>query len=374
MLGSSARCPCLVVFVTAFLIPSTTRADEPATWNKEKAAAYLDGRAKVWFEFGGANRGQGMTQTSCVSCHTLFPYALSRPVLRSLTATKEPTEYEKKFLTHVQKRVEGWAELDTPPLRLFYDFNDRKKLESWGTEAVLNAVLLAWDDQGQARKKPSDPTKRAFDNLWKVQARTGNDKGSWDWLDFNLQPWESKDARYFGATLAAVAVGTAPGYYAPGDDKALDENVERLRGYLKGGVADQNLYNRVWALWASAKLDGVLTKEEQKKIIEELLEKQQEDGGWSLPSLGRYVRSDGTAQETASDGYATGLVLHVLQTAGLTKDNAKIAKGLTWLVSNQAATGEWRGVSVNKKRDPATHVGKFMSDAATGYAVLALSH
>jgi hypothetical protein len=68
------------------------------------------------------------------------------------------------------------------------------------------------------------------------------------------------------------------------------------------------------------------------------------------------------------------LVLHILQTAGLTKDNAKIAKGLTWLASNQTPTGAWRGFSVNKKRDPATHVGKFMSDAATGYAVLALSH
>jgi len=34
----------------------------------------------------------------------------------------------------------------------------------------------------------------------------------------------------------------------------------------------------------------------------------------------------------------------------------------------------WQGVSVNKKRDPASHPGKFMSDAATAYAVLALSH
>jgi squalene-hopene/tetraprenyl-beta-curcumene cyclase len=374
MKRSSTYCSWFAVVLMAFFLSSTTRAADPVPWNKEKAGAYLDERAKVWFEFSSANRGEGMTQTTCVSCHTLFPYALARPVLRNLIGTKEPTEYEKKLLVQMKKRVEGWADLDTAKLRLFYDFNDRKKEESWGTEAVLNAVILARDDRNQGRSNPSDLTKRAFENLWKVQARMGGNKGSWDWLDFNLGPWESKEARYFGATLAAVAIGTAPGYYAKGGDTAIDANVDLLRGYLKDGFANQSLYNRTLALWATAKFDGLLTKEEQQQVVAQLLEKQQEDGGWSLPSLGRFVRGDGTAQETASDGYATGLVLHVLQTAGLTKDNAKIAQGLTWLRSNQAATGEWRGVSVNKKRDPATHVGKFMTDAATGYAVLALGH
>jgi|SRR6266498_1482362 len=60
--------------------------------------------------------------------------------------------------------------------------------------------------------------------------------------------------------------------------------------------------------------------------------------------------------------------------AGAPKDSVKIVKGLDWLKSNQSATGAWRGVSVNKKRDPASHSGKPMSDAATAFAVLALSH
>jgi squalene-hopene/tetraprenyl-beta-curcumene cyclase len=127
-------------------------------------------------------------------------------------------------------------------------------------------------------------------------------------------------------------------------------------------------------LWASTKLEGLLTKEERRAIANDVLDKQRADGGWSLSSLGTFTRKDGTVQPTDSDGYATGLVLHVLQAAGGDKNDAKLAKGLTWLKSRQAETGEWRASSVNKERNPASHVGKFMTDAATAYAILALSH
>jgi len=271
-------------------------------------------------------------------------------------------------------RVENWKGLDSEAFGLFYDSNARKKKESWGTEAVLNTVILAFDDRIQGRSSPSDGTKKAFSNLWQTQLQTGDQQGSWDWLDFNMAPWEWQEARYFGASLAAIAIGTAPGYYIPGADADTDARVMLLRDYLKDGFQRQNLHNRVWGLWASTKVEGILTKAEQKELIDQLLDQQHDDGGWSLSALATWVRSDGTAQESESDGYATGLVLHVIQTAGVPKGDVKIAKGLDWLKSNQSATGAWRGVSVNKKRDPASHSGKFMSDAATAFAVLALSH
>jgi len=364
-----------IVFVLIVVLvagPMAEAGGERANWKPDDARKYLDERQKAWFAFSSADRGEGETRTSCVSCHTVFPYALARPVLRQLAGAETATDQEKKLLVQTRMRVANWKELDSEAFGLFYDSNDRKKKESWGTEAVLNTVILAFDDR--SRSSPSDGTKQAFSNLWQTQLRTGDHQGSWDWLDFNMGPWEWQEARYFGASLAAIAVGTAPGYYTPGTDADTDARVMLLRDYLKKGFQRQDLHNKVWGLWASTKVQGILTKAEQNKLIDQLLYQQHHDGGWSLSSLGNWVRSDATAQETDSDGYATGLVLHVLQIAGVPKGDVKIANGLDWLKSNQSATGAWRGDSVNKKRDPASHSGKFMSDAATAFAVLALSH
>ncbi len=170
------------------------------------------------------------------------------------------------------------------------------------------------------------------------------------------------------------ALGTAPGYYTIKADADLEKNADQLRGYLRGKATAKSLYYRVWNLWAAAKVSGIQTPQEQKELIQEILEKQQADGGWSPISLGIRPKSKDGFQGIESDAYPTALVLHVLQTAGVSKKDAAIAKGLAWLQSHQASTGEWRSLSVNKKRDPESHVGKFMSDAATAYAVLALGH
>ncbi len=134
--------------------------------------------------------------------------------------------------------------------------------------------------------------------------------------------------------------------------------------------------NRVFLLWAGAKLPGLLEPDRQKAIVAEVVEKQQADGGWSLSSLsGDWKRADGTLQEARGDGYATGLITFVLQQVGISPENPTLKRGLAWLTVNQDKTGSWPAYSLNKNKEHhiSPETALFMNDAATSYAVLSLT-
>ena len=338
------------------------------SWDQQAAAAYLDQRAGWWMEWPKAARDH---QTFCVSCHTAVPYALSRPALRRGLTEEAPSANERRLLDNVTKRVRLWKEVAP-----FYSDADRgayKTVESRGTESVLNALILASNDAQSGRL--SNDARAALDNMWAEQQTTGDKAGAWLWLRFANEPWEADDSDFYGATLAAVAAGTAPENYRARPE--IQNNVKMLREYLNRKCAAQTTINRVALLWASAKLPGLLAPEQQRAIISEVRSKQQADGGWSLSSLvGAWKRADGTPQETQSDGYATGFITFVLQQAGIPREDAQLQQGLAWLAANQNKTeGFWVSYSLNKNSEHHLSPGtaRFMNDAATAYAVLALT-
>jgi squalene-hopene/tetraprenyl-beta-curcumene cyclase len=328
------------------------------------AAVYLDNRLDWWVHWPNAARDH---DTSCVSCHTALPYALARPALHRALVETEPAAPELILLTNVTKRVRLWKEVEP-----FYPDQTRglpKTSESRGTESVLNALVLATYDATSSVL--SENLQQAFSNMWALQFRAGELKGAWAWLNFHYEPWESNSSGYFGACLAAIAVGTAPGNYAANPD--IQDQLKLLRDYLQQRADTEHLFNRAMVLWASSKLPGVLTPMQRQAIIEAAIAKQHEDGGWSMSDLGPWKRSDSTPLETSSDGYATGLITLALQSGGLGRADVHVSRALTWLSQHQdSATGMWSASSLNKKRDPETDPAKFMSDAATAYAVLAL--
>ena len=343
----------------------TPDASAPAGWDRQAAARYLDSREVWWQSWDRADKDRG---TICISCHTQGSYGLARPILRQDLGEIGLTATEKVMLASIEKRVRTWSQMQ--PFYSDVISGAGKEVESRDAESVLNAVILSSYDARQGHL--SETTRTAFDNAWALQSKTGPDAGSWVWQNFTYAPWESKESQYHWAALLALAVARTPDHYR--DDPKIAANLAALTGYLRGHYEAQPLLNQIVALWASSAFPDLVSPDERAKLISALNRLQHPDGGWSLTDLGAWARVDKTALETRSDGYATGLIVLVLEETGMgSRANPRVGRGVDWLLANQdRTTGAWTAWSLNKNRDLKSDVGKFMSDAATSYAVMAL--
>lgn len=315
-------------------------------WNPQLAANYLDGRQKEWFAWPRANTAVGV----CVSCHTGLPYMLARPALRTVLKEAGPSPYETGLLDAVKKRIPTFG---TTP-----------------AEPVLTALLLAEQDAPSGRL--SKETEQAFDSLWPLQITSGPSQGAWAWNNTGRDPFSAPYGQYYGAALAALAIGVAPdGYQAR---PQIQKNLDALKKYLADQRNKQPLHNRLALVWASTRLKGALGDGDRKAIVTELIGKQQLDGGWTLESLGPWSPHPDAPHSEGSNPYATALAAFVLEITGLSTANPNVERALAWLRSHQDATsGFWEAQSMNRRYEPGSMPSQFMRDVATGFAVLALT-
>jgi squalene-hopene/tetraprenyl-beta-curcumene cyclase len=337
-----------VLVLVAGLLPATFVPVLGADWSPQRAAQYLDARQKAWFAWKPAASPEG----PCVSCHTGMTYLLARPALRQALGETQPTMFEQGLLDRLRANVGAKPE---------------GALQ--GVETVFAALFLARHDAG---KTVSSETRRAFDQLWALQLDEGATKGAWQWYPVNLNPYEHSRADFFGASLAALAIGTLPGEYA--ETPQLHEHLSALTTYFEAGAdVPRPLHDRLARLWASSKLRSVLPDHSRKALIEETFGKQQADGGWTIESLGPWTPHPDAPPSHGSNGFATAYATYVLGQAGVAPSHPGMSRALEWLKSHQDHdSGAWQADSMNKRYPDDSMQVLFMQDAATAFASLAL--
>jgi squalene-hopene/tetraprenyl-beta-curcumene cyclase len=316
--------------------PTPNSAEEPfaKAWSPTRSAEFLDGVAMAW-----------MKKHHCAACHTHYPYLMASTALGD-----KPTEGLVRMRKFFEDRVANW-DSDNPAAQ--------PEAGSEGvTEVVATAATLAFHD-AKTTGKLHPLTRKALDRMWTLQQANG----AWDWNQHRLPPVEYDE--YFGAVFAALGVGVAPEGYAQ-TDKAR-AGLANLRLYFKNNPAPV-LHHKIWLMWASVKLEGLMTPAERDQTVKDVLALQRADGGWNLPSLGDWKRLNGKDNDrnAPSDGYATGLILYVLRQTGAPASDRAIQRGVAWLQMNQRASGRWFTASINANRN------HYMTNAGTAFAMMAL--
>lgn len=335
-----------MLFRTAalFLLPAAAWCGD---WNAAAAARYLDTRVGEWSAWKHAAREGG----PCISCHTTLGYLLARPELRRALGESARTEFEAGLVAGVKVRT---AKAPGVP-------------SADNTQTVLAALVLAMDDAHRGSGLSAE-TEAAFRQMWATQ----RDDGAWGWTDANLEPWEVPESVYFGTALAALATGVAPeGYQARPE---IQPNIAKMKAYLRETRGAQPLANRLVLLWAGSRLEGLLPKSERRAIADEAARRQSEDGGWTLAALGPWRdRPNAPPVAAGSNALTTAWAAAMLRMSGVTADDPHLSRALAWLRAHQNADGSWDAVSMNKRYEAGSMQERFMRDAATAYAAMALS-
>jgi len=326
-----------------YLRPSPDELKIPFT--PKLAIEYMEQGAEAW-----------TSEWKCVACHSNGSYMVVRPLLTPQLGPPQKAVRDF-FVGRLQE------ELATDPADL------RSELDS--TQAVYVAAGLAiWDAHVTHRLSPE--TAQAMEMMFKLQRADGD----WTISDDNNPPLES--SRFQLATIAARAVGNAPGWLANQRGTPVELKVKLLEHYLRAENGMQGDYDRTDLLWAATELPGLLDANRMRQLVEMIFRHQKSDGGWSIRDFAHpeewgkgnraeKLRAELEFADPPSDGHMTGLAIIALRKAGVPASDPRIQRGMSWLLANQRSSGRWWTRSLNRDG------WQFISYSGTVYPLLALA-
>lgn len=283
------RCP-IISFMFLFLATSAC-AEEPLDRSRkaiERSLEFMEKDAVKW-----------RTERGCSTCHhgTMTVWALSEAKSRGYAVPAEAIAENLKWTKdRLLARIDlprderpGWSLVSTPAIYLGMMSRDLPVLSR--NEAASIAGHLSRHQEADGAFVLPPPANGA------------------------PPTWESRETLGLMALLA----------WEPEPKSAAAR--DKLAAWLAMGQKTDT--PQAAALRLLADVQAGKMPEQLQAGIDELLKKQNADGGWSQ------------TKELASDAYATGQSLYALSLAGVKPEQPEIQKGIAFLVTTQAADGSW---------------------------------
>jgi hypothetical protein len=283
-------------------------------------------------------------ERKCISCHTTGWGLAAQPIIDS--GSDEVAEGR----TFAQEYLSGYLEGEIKPHKQYGSIEG----------VVATAAFLAMSD-ARSGNEVHHVTRQGLDHAWDLL----DTSGTWEeWLQCNWPPFES-DAE-FGPALMLVALGELKGI-ADLEEQDM-KAATKLSKYLQDNPP-LSLHAKAMRLWAAVHWSELMPTKERSAWLQELLDAQATDGGWSMASLAgpAWKRDGGEGQTTTSEAYPTAFVTYVLLQIGLEPKDVVIVGGRHWLRQHQREAGDWFTRSPRRDRK------HYISRAATAFSLLALT-
>jgi hypothetical protein len=277
-----------------------TRSPQLARKAAERGLTFLVDDAAKWRK-----------ERKCASCHqgTMTVWALSDAKSQGYAVAPETltdvVKWTKERLTGIDKPREtrpGWNMVNTQALYL---------------------ALMAQAVPKQDAVSPEE-LKQIADHLVRHQETNG----SWAW---SLAPAANRFPPFMESdevvTLLACQALTPYVSADPKEKSDVRESREKAVAWLETSGPTDTTQAAAFRLLAKARAGS--SAKVIRMEIDQLLKRQNKDGGWSQ------------LKDLPSDAYATGQALYVLNQVGMKNDRAEVKRGVAFLVANQNEDGSW---------------------------------
>jgi hypothetical protein len=267
----------------------------------EKAVAWMQDRGENWQD-----------SRQCASCHhvPLMTWALHE-------AQKHGVAVDDAIL----KDATDWFFAEGDPAKVFQPaIRDE---EEYSNPLALPAIYVAWSESNDPdAAKYREPVRRVLQSIADAQ----EPDGSWKPF-FGRKPiLGSREA----LTLWLTNMTSWP--EQPEELRAImAEPRRKAMDWIATHRDDTDAHVAALRLWMLTANGG--DAEQSAALIEDLIKRQHEDGGWSQ------------TEPRASDAYATGHVLYAFQIAGVDPNGEPMRRGVDFLLKTQAENGSWNMIS-----------------------------